>query len=272
MRTIRLLLPLSLLAFALSGCLDFAETTGVSVGMGSPEGDDGYALDYKAPPADVWEVFRIVARNNGEITREDPEKMELEGKRINRAEGERTPDVIRGKVYTVAGTGAKARLIVHVREPNSVDSPGQPETARSYCFAVMRELERRKGGKVEKDPSVVVGSEPAVGVDEAVGYFIVTREQAFNAALNVVTENGEVSVQDLKAGIINGVRKSKLEPVGDVVNVYLYDRTEQDNVRTKVSVRVRTKQDDKPRQDIAKAYIKAMREALEKAVGKKVDN
>jgi hypothetical protein len=263
---------LTILAISLTGCLDFAETTGVSVGLGSPEGDDGYSLDYKSPPADVWEVLRVVVRNNGDITKENPEQMELEGKRINRAEGERTPDLIRGRVYVISGGGeAKARLIMHAREPGPATDSGLSETARSYCFAVMRELERRKGGKVEKDPSVVVGTEPAVKDDEATGYFVVTRQQAFDAIKQVVAENGELVGSDISGGTVNGLRKSKLEPIGDVVTALLYDRTEQTNIRTKVSIRVRTKQDDKPRQDTAKAYIRAVREALEKAIGKPVE-
>lgn len=268
----RLLAIFALPALLAAGCLDFAETTGVAVGFGGPEGDSGYSLDYKSPPADVWEVFRIVAIANGDITREDPERMELEGKRINRAEGERVPDHIRGKVYLVKGEGAAARLIVHAREPGVAMDSGRPEVARAYCFAVMRELERRKGGKTEKDPGIIVGTEPPVKEDEAVGYFRVKREQAFAAIKQVITENGELVGSDAAAGTLNGLRKSTLEPVGDNVTAYIYDRTEQDNTRVKVSVRVRTKQDDKPRQDTAKAYIKALREALEKSIGKSVDN
>lgn len=272
MRKIRLLLPLTTLAFCLAGCLDFAETSGISIGFGSPEGDDGYSLEYKTSPADVWEAFRLVARNNGEITRENPEKMELEAKRINRSEGERTPDFMRGRVFTVAGKSPVARLIVHVREPGVADGAGLPETARSYCFAVMRVLEANKGGKLEKDKSLVTGTEPAVKEDEAVGYFKVTRAQALEALKKVIAENGELTGIDENAGVLNGLRKSSLEPVGDAVTAYLYDRTEQNNVRTKVSVRVRTKQDDKPRQETAKAYIKAVRETLEKMVGSPVEN
>lgn len=261
-----------LLFTQLSGCVGFAETTGIAIGFGSPEGDDGYSLDYKGTPADVWEAFRQVARDNGEILKEDPDAMSLSGKRINKAAGEQTFDVMSGQVYDKSTEKeSRARLIVHVSYPGAATDGGLPDTARSYCFAVHRVLIANQGGEKPKDKSVLVGSEPPVQADEAVGYFKVTREQAFEALKQVIKENGELGELDATKGYATGLRKSKLEPVGDDVRGWAYDRTEQGSARCKVSVRVQSKKEGKPQQETAKAYIKAIREALEKSLGKGVE-
>lgn len=265
---------LGLLALAQSACVEVAQISpGLSVGFGSPEGDDGYSLDYRVPPADVWEAFRKVARENGEIEKENHDEMSLSGKRINKAAGEQTWDVIKGRVYDKSdGKETRARLIVHVRYPGAAEGGGLPDTARSYCFAVQRVLIAQQGGEKPKDNSVVVGSEPPVQSDEAVGYFKASRDQVYEALLQVIRENGELSENDAAKAYATGLRKSKLEPVGDEVRGWVYDRTEQQNVRAKVSVRVRSKKEDAPQQDTAKAYVKAIREALEKKLGKSVED
>jgi hypothetical protein len=271
MRNLTLLTGLVLLLCA-TGCVDFAEKSGIAVGFGDPEGDDGYSLDYKATPQDVFEAFRLVARDNGEVLKTDNEKMRLEGKRINKAAGEQTHDNFWGQVYDKSDDKApRARLIVHVRYPGAATDAGRPDTARSYCFAVHRTLIALQGGEKPKDDGVMVGSEPPVQQDEAVGYFKAPREVTFEVLKQVIAENGEVSEADAAKGYVSGVRKSKLEPVGDDVRGWVYDRTEQGNSRCKVSVRVQSKKDKSPQQETAKSFIKAVREGLEKKMGKAVE-
>src|SRR5690606_22088786 len=60
----------------LASCRDAGEWMSFT---GSPEGNDGWGETYEASPSDVWEAFRLVARDNGTITEEDPDEMSLRG-------------------------------------------------------------------------------------------------------------------------------------------------------------------------------------------------
>ena len=199
--------------------------------------------------------------------------MSLAGKRFNKAAGEVTFDRFNGRVYDKSDKEKpRALLVVHVRYPGAAQDGGRPDTARSYCFAVHRTLIAMQGGEKPKDNSVITGSEPPVLDDEAVSYFKVARADALAALKQVVAENGEVKEFNEEKAFITGVRKSKLEVKGDDVQGWVYDRNEQNVVRCKVSVRVRSLTDNKAQQETAKSYLKAVREALEKKFGAKVDD
>jgi hypothetical protein len=275
-RALFLMLPLAgLLLFAVTACESAPDAlpTGIAIGWGSPEGDDGYSLDYNATPQDVFEAFRRVCVDNGEIEKTDAEEMSLAGKRFDKAAGETSFDRFNGRVYDKSDKeNHRALLVVHVRYPGAAQDGGRPDTARSFCFAVHRTLIATQGGHKPKDDSVIVGSEPPVQEDEAVGYFKVPRADALAALKQVVAENGEVKEFDEAKAFITGVRKSKLEVKGDDVQGWVYDRNEQNVVRSKVSVRVRSLTDNKSQQETAKSYIKAVREALEKKFGGKIED
>lgn len=271
-RAQRLLTPFALLLLlAAAACESTPDAlpTGIAIGWGEPESDDGYSLDYNAAPQDVFEAFRRVALDNGEIEKTNADEMSLAGKRINKAAGETSHDNFKGRVYDKSTKDKpRAKLIVHVRYPGAAVDAGRPDTARAYCFAVHRTLIAMKGGYQPKDDSVITGSEPAVMEDEAVGYFKVQRKDALEALKQVVAENGEVKEYDEQKAFLTGVRKSKLETKGDDVQGWVYDRNEQNVVRCKVSVRVRSLGDNKPQQETARSFIKAVRELLEKRFGK----
>lgn len=270
-RVLCLTLPLAgLLLFAVTACESAPDAlpTGIAIGWGEPESDDGYSLDYNATPQDVFEAFRRVAVDNGEIEKTNADEMSLAGKRINKAAGEVTHDNFKGQVYDKSTKEKpRAKLIVHVRYPGAAVDGGRPDTARAYCFAVHRTLIAMQGGHKPKDNSVIVGSEPDVLEDEAVGYFKVQRKDALEALKQVVSENGEIKEFDEAKAFITGVRKSKLETKGDDVQGWVYDRNEQSVVRCKVSVRVRSLNDNKPQQETARSFVKAVREILEKKFG-----
>ncbi len=274
-RVLFLTLPLAaLLLFAVTACESAPDAlpTGIAIGWGEPEADDGYSLDYNATPQDVFEAFRRVCVDNGEIETTNADELSLAGKRFNKAAGETSFDRFNGHVYDKSDKEKpRARLIVHVRYPGAAQDAGRPDTARSYCFAVHRTLIAMQGGEKPKDNSVITGSEPPALEDEALGYFKVARADALAALKQVVADNGEVKEFDETKAFITGVRKSKLEVKGDDVQGWVYDRNEQNVTRCKVSVRVRSLTDNKPQQETAKSYIKAVREALEKKFGGKVE-
>ena len=260
-----LLLFALLILLAASGCRDAGEFMAFT---GHPEGADGWAEDYDSTPTDVWEAFRRVARDNGTITEENPDEMSLEGEYKPKDSSDWDGISIRGKVYDKSEDGQiRTRLIVHAWYARNANDRERPDTAREYCNTVYRVLKAWKGEGVDEDPSVTTTSEDPVKEDEAIAFFKVTPSQAFAVAKSVIAKYGEIEQADEKTTYIRGVKKNALESTTDEVRVNIYDRTEGESIRCKVSVRVRAGEDNKALQDIAKSYAAEIRKELEKKYG-----
>lgn len=262
----RLILPFVLLTLLIAaGCRDAGEFMAFT---GHPEGSDGWSEDYDSSPADVWEAFRRVARDNGTITDEDPENMSLRGEYKPHDSSEWDGIAIKGQVYDKSEDGVmRTRLIVHSWYSRNASDRDRPETAREYCNVVYRVLKAWKGEGVDEDPSVTTTSEDPVQEDEAIAFFKVTTVQAFEVAKSVIAKYGEIEQAEEKSGYIRGVKKNALESTSDEVRVNIYNRTEGESVRSKVSIRVRAGEDNKPLQAIAKSYLSEIRKELEKKYG-----
>ena len=258
------LVAMLLLTFA-AGCRDAGEFMGFT---GHPEGSDGWSEDYDSNPTDVWEAFRRVARDNGSITDENPEEMSLRGEYKPHDSSEWDGLSIKGRVYDKAeGDQLRTRLIVHAWYSRSANDRERPATAREYCNAVFRVLKAWKGEGVDENPTVTTTSEDPVKEDEAVAFFKVTPAQTFAAAKDVIAKYGEIEQADDKSFYIRGVKKNALESTSDEVRVNIYDRTEGESTRSKLSVRVRAGEDNKALQEVARSYANEIRKELEKKYG-----
>ncbi|MCB9932031.1 MAG: hypothetical protein H6841_01265 [Planctomycetes bacterium] len=259
---------LALIAVALAlaaGCRDAGEFMAFT---GAPEGADGWGETYEASPADVWEAFRLVARDNGTIKDEDPDEMTLRGEYKPHDSSEWDGIAIKGQVYD-KGEGEKlaSRLIVHAWYSRNANDRERPEVAREYCNSVFRVLKAWKGEVVDEDPTVTTTSEDPVKEDEAIGFFKVKPEQAFAVCKTVIGKYGAVEQADDKSFYIRGVKTNALESTKDDVRVNVYDRTEDAGARCKVSVRVRAGEDNAALQEIARSYVAEIRKELEKQFG-----
>lgn len=256
------MLAVTLLA---AGCRDAGEWMSFT---GNPESNDGWGETYEASPSDVWEAFRVVARDNGTITEENPEEMSLRGEYKPHDSSEWHGIAIKGQVYDKGeGKQLASRLIVHAWYTRNANDRERPETAREYCNAVFRVLKAWKGEQVDEKPTVTTTSEDPVKEDEAVSYFKVTPAQAFAASKGVIAKYGEVEQADDKTFYIRGVRSNALEATRDDVRVSIWDRTEDSGARCKVSVRVRDGKDNKALQEVARGYMAEIRKELEKQFG-----
>ncbi|MBE7492163.1 MAG: hypothetical protein HS108_10460 [Planctomycetes bacterium] len=260
-----LALTLFALAFA-PGCRETAEFFSFT---GSPESNDGWLQDYEATPADTWEAFRLVALQNGRIEREDPKTMELWGLNIAPDSASTKGYNIRGRVYDRSKDGqVAARLIVHARYAKNADGGERQDIAKEYTNAVWRVLKQWKGGDEDPDKGRLdTTSEEAVKDDEAVAYFKLKPEQVFEAAEAVAKVYGEVEQSEKDKGFLRAVKKNPLEKSQDDVRISVFNRTEGDSPRAKISVRVRDGKENKPLQEIAKGYIAEIRKELEKRHG-----
>lgn len=260
------ILPILLLALlAASSCRDAGEFMGFT---GSPEGTGGWAEDYNSTPADVWEAFRAVVRDNGTIIEEKPDEMYIRGEYKPHDSKERDGIQMRGTVYDKSTeTEVRTRLIVHAWYHRSVDDRERPHTAREYCNTVYRVLQQWKGGEVEKDSSITTTSDEPIREDEGVGYFKLTTEQVHKASLTVLRKYGSIEQDDGPGGFIRAIKENALETTKDDVRVNIYNRDEEGVVRTKISVRVRSGNKNEPLQEIARSYVAEIRKELEKAHG-----
>lgn len=249
----------------LASCRDAGEWMSFT---GSPEGNDGWGETYEASPSDVWEAFRLVARDNGTITEEDPDEMSLRGEYKPHDSSEWRGIAIKGRVYD-KGEGEKlaSRLIVHAWYTRNANDRERPDTAREYCNAVFRVLKAWKGEQVDDKPTVSTTSEDPIKEDEAISYFKVTPAQAYAVCKGVIAKYGEVEQADDKTFYIRGVRSNPLESTRDDVRVSIWDRTEDAGARCKVSVRVRDGKDNKALQEVARGYMAEIRKELEKQFG-----
>lgn len=256
---------LLLLIAALAGCRESGE---FMAWTGSPEGQDGWKEDYEASPADVWEALRLVARDNGTITDEDPEEMTMKGEYKPHDSSEWDGIAMKAKIYdkSEGGTELRTRLIVHAWYARNANDRERPDTAREYCNAVFRVLKAWKGEPVDDDPTVTTTSEEPVRNDEAIGFYKLTREQVYAAAKTVIAKYGKIEQAEDKGFYIRGTKENALEVKKDDVRVNIYDRTEEGAVRTKVSVRV-LGEGNEPQQEIARSYLSEIRKELEKAHG-----
>ncbi len=258
------LLVLPLLLIGLSSCRDAAEFFHFT---GTPEGHDGWRHDYNDTTRDTWEAFRLVMRDNGEITWEDSDNMELEGIYKPHDANQRDGINVKGKVYDKSSPEElRSRLIVHCWYARNANDRERPDDAREYCNSVFRVLKAWKGEDVDEKPTVDTTSEDPVAADEAIAFFRVNRAQAFEVAQAVVKQYGEVDQSEPEKGYLRGKKKNALEKETQEVRVSVFDRTEGESVRVKVSVRV-TGTDGKPLQDIAKAYVAEIRAQLQKKYG-----
>lgn len=260
-----LILSLFALAFA-PGCRETAEFFSFT---GSPESADGWMQDYEASTRDTWEALREVAKQNGKIEKEDPERLELSGLNIAPDSSSTKGYNIKGRVYDKSKDGqAVSRLIVHAWYANNADGGERQDIAKEYTNAVWRVLKQWKGGDEDPDKGRLdTTSEDAVQDDEAVAYFKVKPDQAFEAAEAVAKLYGAIEQAEKDKGFMRAVKKNPLEKTQDDVRISIYDRTEGDKLRVKVSVRVRDGKEDKPLQEIAKGYISEIRKELEKRHG-----
>lgn len=251
---------------ALAGCRDAGEFMGFT---GKPQGDDGWREDYQASPQDVWEAIRLVVRDNGTLTEEDPEEMTLTGIYKPADSKQRDGLNMRAAVYDKSeGDELHSRLIVHAWYQRQATDNGRPDTAREYCNAVFRVLKAWKGEDVDEDPSVTTTSEDPVGEDEAIGFYEVTPDQAFAVCKEIVAKYGEVEQADDEKRFLRGSKQNPLENSVDDVRVNVYDRTEDEGPRAKVSVRVRSGEESgEPLQDVAKSYLEEIRKELQKRHG-----
>jgi hypothetical protein len=250
------------------GCRDAAEFFSFT---GKPEGADGWLQDYEAGPIDVWEAFRRVALDNGMIEKEDPIKMELSG--INKEPGSSEKDGynIKGRVYDKSRDGKqRARLIVQAWYAKSAHGGERQDIARDYTNAVYHVLAAWKGDKAEREKGrVATTSEDPVQDDEAIGYFKVKPADAFAVCEEVAKRYGKVEQAEREKGFIRSTKTNALEKTADDVRMNVYDRTEGESVRVKISVRVRDGKEGKPAQEIAKGYMGEIRSEMEKRFGEK---
>ena len=215
-----------------------------------------------------WVAQHRVARDNGSITDENPEEMSLRGEYKPHDSSEWDGLSIKGRVYDKAeGDQLRTRLIVHAWYSRSANDRERPATAREYCNAVFRVLKAWKGEGVDENPTVTTTSEDPVKEEEAVAFFKVTPAQTFAAAKDVIAKYGEIEQADDKSFYIRGVKKNALESTSDEVRVNIYDRTEGESTRSKLSVRVRAGEDNKALQEVARSYANEIRKELEKKYG-----
>ena len=248
-----------------SGCRDAGEWMKFT---GGPETDDGWGETFEYPAADVWEAFRAVVRDNGSIEEEDPVEMSLKGESKPHDSSDWDGVSIRGRVYDKSEDGVVAsRLIVHAWYAKNANDRARQDTARQYCNTVFKVLKQWKGEDPDENPTVTTSSEDPVKPDEAIGFFKVKPEQAYAACKVVVAKYGAVEQDDPKGLYMRGVKSNALEDTKDDVRIFVYDRTEQDSIRSKVSVRVRAGEDNGAMQDVARSYLTEIRKELEKQFG-----
>lgn len=266
-RTITCTVLLAIVSLAgLSGCRDAAEFFHWA---GTPTGQDGWLHDYDSTPNDTWEAFRVIMRDNGSITTEDPAKMELRGVYKPHDSSARDGIEVKGTVYDKSEDGeVRSRLIVHCWYARNANDRERPDTAREYCNAVFRLLKAWKGEPIDEKPTVSTTGEEPVAADEGIGFFKVTPAQAFSAAELVIKTYGSVEQSEAATGFIRGQKKNALEKTVDEVRVNIYDRTEGDKTRVKVSVKVRSGDGNKAMQDVARSYVAEIQRELEKRHGK----
>lgn len=250
----------------LAGCRESGEFFSFT---GKPEGADGWLEDYEANPKDVWEAFRLVVKDNGRINKEDPERMTLEGISLQPDSSDTDGYNIKGTVYDKSSNGRMVgRLIVNAWYANNANERERQDVAYSYTNAVYRVLRQWKGNK-EKDPDthrIETTADAPVEADEAIGYYRVTRDQAVSACEAVLKAYGSVEEVRKEQGFLRGQKKNALEKTADDVRVSVYDRTEGEKVRVKISVRVQGPKNE-PLQDVAQGYIGEIRKELEKRHG-----
>jgi hypothetical protein len=260
MKTALLMLASALVLVA--GCRSAAEFMGFT---GRPEGNSGWSHDFEAPPQDVYEAFRLVVRDNGVIESESPEEFSLRGLYKPHDSRERDGINLRGRVYDHSSeAGVRSRLIVHAWYARAATDRDRQDLARSYCNSVHRVLQQWRGDEPEAPTGVTTTSEEPLAEDEAVGYFSVTQAEAIDASRKLVEQYG--SVDQLEANFIRGRKHNPLEPHTQEVRVWVYDRTEQDRVRVKLSVRVRD-HENRPLPEVARAYVAEIRKELERRLG-----
>ncbi|MBZ0137734.1 MAG: hypothetical protein K8I27_15315 [Planctomycetes bacterium] len=254
-----------LLLISVTGCRDAGEFLAWN---GSPQGEDGWSEDYAAAPADVWEALRIVVRDNGSIKEEKPDEMFIRGEYRPSDSSEWDGIEMKGQVYDKSEDGKlQTRLIVHAWYANNANDRGRQSTAREYCNTVFRVLKAWQGEEPDEDSSVTTTSEDPVKEDEAIAFFKVKPEQAYAATLKVLKLYGKIEQEDPNGGFIRASKENALESTKDEVRVNIYDRTEEEGPRCKLSVRVRRGEDNKPLQDVAKSYVNEVRKELEKQFG-----
>ncbi|MBX3474214.1 MAG: hypothetical protein KF754_07505 [Planctomycetes bacterium] len=250
----------------LGGCREAAEFFSFT---GKPESTDGWLQDYEASTRDTWEAFRLVVKQNGRIDKEDAEKMELTGLNLPPDSSSTMGYNLRGKVYDKTKDGkVVSRLIVHAWFSKNADGGERQDIAKEYTNAVWRVIKKWKGGDEDPDKGRLdTTSEDAVADDEAVAYFKVKPGQAFEAAEAVAKAYGAIEQSEKDRGFIRAAKKNPLEKNQDDVRITIYDRTEGESLRVKVSVRVRDGKEQKPLQEIAKGYVSEIRKELEKRFG-----
>jgi hypothetical protein len=242
-----------------AGCRSAAEFMGFT---GKPEGNSGWSHDYNATPQDVYEAFRVIVRDNGQIENEVPEELHVEGLYIRDGRTPRTGITVRGTVYDHSTDDeVRSRLIVHAWYSRAAGDRERQELARDYCNSVFHLLRDWQGEPRKDDSALTTTSDEPIAEDEAVGYFRVTQEQAMEVSRHIVELYGVVDQAD--AGFLRGTKQNPLEPNAQEVRLWVYDRTEQDRVRVKLSVRVRS-HDNQPLQDVARAYVGEIRKELER--------
>jgi hypothetical protein len=258
-------LLLLLTVAALAGCRESGE---FMAWTGSPVGQDGWKEDYDSSPADVWEAFRLVVRDNGTIKEEKPEEMSLTGEYKPSDSSEWDGISMKGQVYdkSEGGKELRTRLIVHAWYARNANDKERPDTAREYCNAVFRVLKAWKGEEVDDDPSITTTSEEPAREDEAIGFFKLTTAQVYAASKTVIAKYGSIEQAEEKSFYIRGTKQNALESTKDDVRVNIYDRTEEGVVRSKISVRV-LGEGNEPLQEIARSYLSEIRKELEKLHG-----
>lgn len=244
----------------LSGCREAGEWAGL---VGKPVDDDGWRHDYADTTQDVWEAIRSVVRDNGKIIEEDAEEMEIRGQYIDELTFGSGEIEVKAKVYDKSeGDRIRTRLIVHCWWDAGPRHDPERETARDYCYTVYHLLREWKGEE-PVETGITTTTDDPLKDDEAAGYYRVTSEDAYTSARDIIKKYGEISQEDKAGGYIRGLKKNELEDNAQEVRVQIYDRTEDEGPRVKISVRVTEEKTDKPRQDIAKNYLKAIRKSLE---------
>jgi hypothetical protein len=261
----RYAIVLLLAVVTLAGCRESGE---FFAWTGSPEAQDGWKEDYASSPADVWEAFRLVVRDNGTIKEERPEEMSLTGEYKPSDSAEWDGISIKGQVYDKSDGGKelRTRLIVHAWYARNANDRERPETAREYCNAVFRVLKAWKGEDIDDDPTIATTSEEPVREDEAIGFFKLTPAQVYAASKTVISKYGSVEQAEEKGLYIRGTKQNALESTKDDVRVNIYDRTEEGVARSKISVRV-LGEGNVPLQEIARSYLAEIRKELEKQFG-----
>lgn len=248
-----------LLAVFLSSCRGSAEFFGFT---GKPDGLNGWSHDYNATPQDTWEAFRLIVRDNGEITKEDTAAMQLDGM-YSMTDYERGGGFrVWGKVYDKSSEGElRSRLVVRCWDQRAASDGERPRDASAFCDRVYAVLKAWRGEGPDNKPTVTTTSEAPVQADEAIGFFAATPAQAYEVCHAVVKEHGDVDQAEPEGGFIRGKKRNPLERETQDVRVHIYDRTEGDDIRVKVSVRVRGP-GGQPMQDVARAYVELIHERL----------